>query len=102
MAEVRRACGELGQFGNPPVSDFELDDEVDVKLIDIGSHRFFEPRGNQHTPYVQSRFYRAPEVILQLPYDSRTEVFSVGCVLYELACGDPLFVTDVGQRFYQQ
>ncbi|CAL6068545.1 Kinase [Hexamita inflata] len=82
-----------------PCSDFSLDDEIEVKLIDIGSHHFFN---KEEVPYVQSRFYRAPEVILQLPYDSRTETFSWGSVLYELATRDPLFVTDVQQKFYQQ
>ncbi|CAL6068543.1 Kinase [Hexamita inflata] len=82
-----------------PCSDFSLDDEIEVKLIDIGLHHFFN---KEEVPYVQSRFYRAPEVILQLPYDSRTETFSWGSVLYELATRDPLFVTDVQQKFYQQ
>ncbi|KAH0571020.1 Kinase, CMGC CLK [Spironucleus salmonicida] len=74
----------------PDFSDFDVD--FDVKLIDIGSHQFFE---NGQTPYVQSRFYRAPEVFLKIPFDGRTETFSLGCVLYELLTSKPLFVTHV-------
>lgn len=82
-----------------PTSDFELDDEIEVKLIDIGSHHFFD---EESCPYVQSRFYRAPEVILGIPYDSRTETFSWGAVLYELATNNPLFITNVKKNFYPQ
>lgn len=35
----------------------------------------------------QSRSYRAPEVILGLPYDQRIDVWSLGCVLAELSTG---------------
>lgn len=41
--------------------------------------------------YVQSRFYRAPEVILGLPYDTQVDVWSLGCMLVELFTGYPVF-----------
>lgn len=34
--------------------------------------------------YIQSRFYRSPEVILGLPYDTMIDVWSLGCILAEL------------------
>lgn len=39
------------------------------------------------TPYLVSRFYRAPEIILGLPYDASLDVWSVGCTLFELFTG---------------
>jgi hypothetical protein len=41
--------------------------------------------------YVQSRSYRAPEVILGLPYGQRIDIWSLGCILAELATGYVLF-----------
>jgi len=42
---------------------------------------------NELTPYLQSRFYRAPEVILGLPYSHPMDLWSIGCCLYELYTG---------------
>ena len=41
--------------------------------------------------YIQSRFYRAPEVILGANYDYSIDMWSVGCLLAELHLGSPLF-----------
>jgi serine/threonine protein kinase len=41
--------------------------------------------------YIQSRFYRSPEVILGVPYTEKIDVWSVGCMLVELYTGAPLF-----------
>ncbi|KAL5179793.1 Serine/threonine-protein kinase PRP4 [Glycine soja] len=46
---------------------------------------------NEVTPYLVSRFYRAPEIILGLPYDHPLDMWSVGCCLYELYTGKVLF-----------
>ncbi|GIM01082.1 hypothetical protein Vretimale_5933 [Volvox reticuliferus] len=43
------------------------------------------------TPYVITRWYRAPEVLLGMPYGTPTDVWSLGCTLAELATGEPLF-----------
>ena len=37
--------------------------------------------------YIQSRFYRSPEVILGLPYDEAIDMWSFGCILAELYTG---------------
>lgn len=41
--------------------------------------------------YIQSRFYRSPEVLLRLPYDNAIDMWSLGCILVELHTGSPLF-----------
>ena len=62
-----------------------------VKVIDVGSSCF----ATDHlSSYVQSRSYRAPEVILGLPYDGRIDVWSLGCILAELYSGYVLFQND--------
>ncbi|KAF8057882.1 Dyrk2 [Scenedesmus sp. PABB004] len=59
-----------------------------VKVIDFGSSCF---AGEQLYTYVQSRFYRSPEVILGLPYGVEIDMWSFGCILAELFMGYPLF-----------
>jgi serine/threonine protein kinase len=58
-----------------------------VKLIDFGSACF---EGHTAHTYIQSRFYRSPEVILGLPYDSAVDMWSLGCVAAELFLGLPI------------
>ncbi|XP_051145940.1 serine/threonine-protein kinase prp4-like [Andrographis paniculata] len=60
-----------------------------LKLCDLGSAMFAGK--NEITPYLVSRFYRAPEIILGLPYDHPLDVWSVGCCLFELYTGKVLF-----------
>lgn len=40
---------------------------------------------------MQSRSYRAPEVVLGLPFNNRIDLFSLGCILAELIRGKVLF-----------
>lgn len=59
-----------------------------IKLIDFGSSCRI---GRTMYPYIQSRFYRSPEVILGLPYDEAIDMWSMGCIMVELHTGDPIF-----------
>ncbi|XP_034902675.1 uncharacterized protein [Populus alba] len=60
-----------------------------LKLCDFGNAMFSGK--NEITPYLVSRFYRAPEIILGLSYDHPMDMWSVGCCLYELYSGKVLF-----------
>ena len=60
----------------------------EVKVIDLGSSCFIS---DHLSSYVQSRSYRAPEVILGLPYDQKIDIWSFGCILAELLTGSVLF-----------
>mmetsp|Transcript_11201 Transcript_11201/g.26422 ORF Transcript_11201/g.26422 Transcript_11201/m.26422 type:complete len:575 (-) Transcript_11201:147-1871(-) len=63
----------------------------EIKIIDFGSSCFIT---DHLTSYVQSRSYRAPEVILGLPYDHQIDMWSLGCILAELWTGRVLFQND--------
>ncbi|XP_076940568.1 uncharacterized protein LOC143609805 [Bidens hawaiensis] len=63
----------------------------EIKVIDLGSSCF---KTDRLTLYVQSRSYRAPEVIIGLPYDQKVDLWSLGCILAELSSGDVLFPND--------
>ncbi|KPA81148.1 putative protein kinase putativedual-specificity protein kinase [Leptomonas pyrrhocoris] len=66
-----------------------------VKLVDLGSASF-DASFDAHNSfmYIQSRFYRAPEVILEQKYTKAIDWWSFGCILCELANGDPVFPGD--------
>lgn len=60
-----------------------------VKICDLGSAS--PVTENATAPYLVSRFYRAPEVILGIPYDYGIDMWSIGCTLFELYTGKILF-----------
>lgn len=60
-----------------------------LKVSDLGSASPFPDV--EITQYLVSRFYRAPEIILGIPYDYGIDMWSVGCTLYELYTGKTLF-----------
>jgi dual specificity tyrosine-phosphorylation-regulated kinase 2/3/4 len=59
-----------------------------IKIIDFGSSCFQEKK---IYTYIQSRFYRAPEIILGISYTCSIDMWSFGCILAELHTGYPLF-----------
>eukprot|EP00118_Oscarella_pearsei_P005515 m.25402 g.25402 ORF g.25402 m.25402 type:complete len:626 (+) comp28798_c0_seq7:107-1984(+) len=59
-----------------------------IKVIDFGSSCY---EYQKVYTYIQSRFYRAPEIILGLPYSVSIDMWSFGCILAELHTGHPLF-----------
>ncbi|XP_024137806.1 dual specificity tyrosine-phosphorylation-regulated kinase 4 isoform X3 [Oryzias melastigma] len=59
-----------------------------IKVVDFGSSCYEQQR--VYT-YIQSRFYRSPEVILGHPYSMAIDMWSLGCILAELHTGYPLF-----------
>lgn len=59
-----------------------------IRIIDLGSS-CYEPE--QFYTYIQSRFYRAPEIILGIRYSCAIDMWSFGLVLVELLTGYPLF-----------
>jgi len=63
-------------------------DKSGIKVIDFGSSCFVNER---IYTYIQSRFYRAPEIILGIPYTTAIDMWSFGCILTELFTGVPLF-----------
>jgi dual specificity tyrosine-phosphorylation-regulated kinase 1 len=58
-----------------------------IKIIDFGSSCKSE---KQMYSYIQSRFYRSPEVILGRPYTVAIDMWSLGCIVMELHTGEPL------------
>uniref|UniRef100_A0A8D0FV42 Protein kinase domain-containing protein n=1 Tax=Strix occidentalis caurina TaxID=311401 RepID=A0A8D0FV42_STROC len=62
-----------------------------VKLVDFGSACILTEVRHVKQPYIQTRFYRAPEILLGLPFCEKVDVWSLGCVMAELHLGWPLY-----------
>ncbi|KRY68098.1 Serine/threonine-protein kinase PRP4 -like protein, partial [Trichinella pseudospiralis] len=60
-----------------------------LKLCDFGSACMIKE--TEPAPYLVSRFYRAPEIILGMPYDYCIDLWSVGVTIYELYTGRIMF-----------
>ncbi|CAD8063842.1 unnamed protein product [Paramecium sonneborni] len=64
----------------------------DLKICDLGLARGYENEEDFKTEYVVTRWYRAPEVILNASeYSKAVDIYSVGCILAELLGRTPLF-----------
>ena len=59
-----------------------------IKIIDFGSSCKTDKKMYS---YIQSRFYRSPEVLLGVPYTAAIDIWSLGCILVEMHTGEPLF-----------
>ncbi|XP_052280932.1 cyclin-dependent kinase-like 5 [Dreissena polymorpha] len=63
-----------------------------LKLCDFGFARTINNGMNgMYTDYVATRWYRSPELLLGAPYGKAVDIWSIGCILGELADGQPLF-----------
>ena len=58
-----------------------------VKLIDFGNCLVL---GTYEPGYFESRYYRAPEIVLRLPFDTKIDIWALGCLLCEMMLGLPI------------
>ena len=63
-------------------------DQCQVKIVDFGSGCY---EGRKLYTYIQSRFYRAPEILLGMPYGFSIDMWSLGAIIPELLTGKALF-----------
>ena len=61
-----------------------------VKLIDFGAATWLT---KDHSSLIQTRFYRAPEVIIESKWDEKADLWSVGCIMLEMYLGRLVFDT---------
>ena len=59
-----------------------------LKVIDFGSGCY---EAERVYTYIQSRFYRSPEIMLGIPYTCSIDMWSLACILVEVHTGYPLF-----------
>ncbi|CAI4228341.1 unnamed protein product [Auanema sp. JU1783] len=71
-------------------SNIVVRSDCTLKILDFGLART-AVEGFMMTPYVVTRYYRAPEVILGMGYKENVDVWSIGCIFGELVRGRVLF-----------
>ncbi|KAJ3268430.1 serine/threonine protein kinase, CMGC group [Terramyces sp. JEL0728] len=79
-----------------PIQVEEPYDSVKVKIADLGNacwvHKHF-------TNDIQTRQYRSPEVILGIKYHTSADIWSLGCIVFELLTGEFLFDPKSGGKY---
>lgn len=75
---------------NSKVKQYLVVKDPTIRLIDFGSATFDH---EHHSKVVSTRHYRALEVILELGWSQPCDVWSIGCILFELYTGITMFQT---------
>lgn len=67
--------------------------DKEVKIADVGSSKVVDTSPKHlNTPYVVSRYYRAPELILASnKYDPSIDIWATGCILFEMITKTAMF-----------
>lgn len=92
LCNPKRSAIKIVDFG----SSCQLGQRVQLKQISLpvvvcACDVYTCSRLFQIYQYIQSRFYRSPEVLLGMPYDLAIDMWSLGCILVEMHTGEPLF-----------
>lgn len=69
---------------------------MDVRIVDLGNACWTTKHFSDD---IQTRQYRAPEVIIGAPYDTSADVWSLGCMVFELLTGDLMFDPAAGDGY---
>lgn len=85
---VRTRKTDLQTAGLPP--------HFNLKIIDFANSCWVN---RQFQNYYQTRNYKAPECILGISYTPATDIWAVGCIIYELLIGEKLFTPKVNKNF---
>jgi serine/threonine protein kinase len=74
----------------------EIQPSIKVKICDMGNACWFT---HHFSTEIQTRQYRSPEVILGINYNETADLWSLACIVFELATGDFLFEPRKGETY---
>lgn len=84
-----RTPGTLRSKAKPALSGSAKPPQLSIKLVDFGNA---QPMSDHFTGRIQTRQYRAPEVILgRKDWEFKADMWSIACILWEIATGSYLF-----------
>lgn len=70
--------------------------KLEIKIVDFGNSVLSSSSCNNE---IQTREYRSPEVILGYRYSTSTDIWSFGCIAFEMLTGEELFTPQKGEGF---
>ena len=88
---INHKYAQLLEMKGPP-----LDKSIEVKICDMGNACWFT---YHFSTAIQTRQYRSPEVLLGINYNETADIWSLACIVFELATGDYLFSPRKGETY---
>ena len=79
---------EVSAYMSSRLKSIELGEDLECRIVDFGNACW---TFKHFTDDIQTRQYRSPEVILGVPYDTSADMWSIACLIFELATGELLF-----------
>jgi serine/threonine protein kinase len=70
---------------------FKTEESFNIVLGDFGLSVILKNDYRTYKKILQTRWYRSPEIIYQIPFNEKIDIWSVGCIIYELISNRPLF-----------
>ena len=77
-------------FASVSLANFLLDGEQNIKIADFGLAKELGTAKMAQTN-VGTPFYMSPELVNEKNYNEKTDIWSLGCLIYELAALRPPF-----------
>ncbi|KAJ3813584.1 kinase-like domain-containing protein [Lentinula aff. lateritia] len=97
MQITKDGMGRVQDSVNAMAGEMEVEERITVKIADLGNATWTE---HHFTDDIQTRQYRAPEVILGAKWGTSADMWSLSCLLFELITGgDYLFDPASGSRY---
>jgi serine/threonine-protein kinase SRPK3 len=91
MEQIKQKPESDNDNENESEKELENEDLNNIKVVisDFGSIRDLNDYNKKEE--IQTRYYRAPEIVLKCNFDERCDIWSLGCSIYEILTGDILF-----------
>lgn len=86
-----------GLENNLKFIDIDENTDIQVVIADFGTIKPFEK--TKYSDDIQTRYYRAPEVILMCGYNHKADIWSLACCAYEMLTGETLFDPEKDEKY---